>query len=158
MPPLAHRERMPGCYACCHQCSPLAGCLSSSYPQRTLLNNPLIFSFSPPPPFSSSRQCQPPFPPMSSVPQKHSPMSSQASSVTGTLHTASLAPLSTSTASQSLPATPPSHQQLMPDAFAIVQRAQEMVEMLSEDNEALQKELEGYYEKADKLQKVHGGS
>ncbi|XP_062983916.1 angiomotin-like protein 1 isoform X2 [Elgaria multicarinata webbii] len=99
----------------------------------------------------TSRQCQPSFPPM---PQQHSPMSSQASSLSGPLHSASLPPLPMATTSQSLPATPPNQPpQLTPDAFTIVQRAQQMVEMLSEDNEALQKELEGYYEKADKLQK-----
>uniref|UniRef100_A0A8B9R472 Angiomotin like 1 n=1 Tax=Anas platyrhynchos TaxID=8839 RepID=A0A8B9R472_ANAPL len=43
--------------------------------------------------------------------------------------------------------------QLTPDAFAIVERAQQMVEMLSEENHVLRQELEGYYEKADKLQK-----
>lgn len=47
-------------------------------------------------------------------------------------------------------------QQLTPDAFAIVERAQQMVEMLSEENHVLRQELEGYYEKADKLQKVGG--
>lgn len=31
-----------------------------------------------------------------------------------------------------------------------------MVEMLSEENHVLRQELEGYYEKADKLQKVRG--
>uniref|UniRef100_A0A8D2KXQ4 Angiomotin like 1 n=1 Tax=Varanus komodoensis TaxID=61221 RepID=A0A8D2KXQ4_VARKO len=88
------------------------------------------------------------------TPQPHSPMSSQASSLSGPAHLAALAPLPMATASQSLPATPPNQPpQLPPDAFTIVQRAQQMVEMLSEDNEALQKELEGYYEKADKLQK-----
>ncbi|XP_035756339.1 angiomotin-like protein 1 [Egretta garzetta] len=50
------------------------------------------------------------------------------------------------------PPTPPG-QQLTPDAFAIVERAQQMVEMLSEENHVLRQELEGYYEKADKLQK-----
>ncbi|XP_034971445.2 angiomotin-like protein 1 isoform X1 [Zootoca vivipara] len=107
-----------------------------------------------PPEYSlTSRQCQSSFP---SLQQQHSPVSSQASSLTGPLHSASLPPLSMATASQSLPATPPSQQQeqpLPPDAFTIVHRAQQMVEMLSDDNEALQKELEGYYEKADKLQK-----
>ncbi|KFQ46428.1 Angiomotin-like 1, partial [Nestor notabilis] len=50
-------------------------------------------------------------------------------------------------------APPPPGQQLTPDAFAIVERAQQMVEMLSEENHVLRQELEGYYEKADKLQK-----
>lgn len=103
--------------------------------------------------FSCSRQCQAPFPPVPA--QQHSPMSSQASSVTGPLHSASLTPLSAAGAVQPPPATPPS-QQLTPDAFAIVERAQQMVEMLSEENHVLRQELEGYYEKADKLQKVGG--
>ncbi|KAM3837587.1 angiomotin-like protein 1 isoform 2-T2 [Vipera latastei] len=100
----------------------------------------------------TSRQCASSFPSLP-TPQEHSPMSSQTSSLSGPLHSASLPPLSMATTSQSLPATPPGQQPLTPDAFTIVQRAQQMVEMLSEDNEALQKELEGYYEKADKLQK-----
>ncbi|XP_066476828.1 angiomotin-like protein 1 [Tiliqua scincoides] len=131
---------------------------SAPQPART---DVAVVRYQPPPEygvsslFPSSRQCQPSFPLMP-VQQQHSPMSSQASSITGSLHSASMPPLSMATASQSLPTTPLSQQQqqpLTPDAFAIVQRAQQMVEMLSEDNEALQKELEGYYEKADKLQK-----
>ncbi|KFP21032.1 Angiomotin-like 1, partial [Egretta garzetta] len=51
------------------------------------------------------------------------------------------------------PVQPALGQQLTPDAFAIVERAQQMVEMLSEENHVLRQELEGYYEKADKLQK-----
>lgn len=76
-------------------------------------------------------------------------MSSQASSATGPLLPGSLgAPVQ--------PPAPPGPQ-LTPDAFAIVERAQQMVEMLSEENHVLRQELEGYYEKADKLQKVRGG-
>lgn len=76
-------------------------------------------------------------------------MSSQASA--GPLLPGSLPPLPAPAAAQ-----PPtlSGQQLTPDAFAIVERAQQMVEMLSEENHVLRQELEGYYEKADKLQKV----
>ncbi|XP_053165588.1 angiomotin-like protein 1 isoform X2 [Hemicordylus capensis] len=126
---------------------------SAPQPART---EAAVVRYQPPPEYGvSSRQCQPPFPLMP-LQQQHSPMSSQASSITGSLHSASLPPLSMATASQSLPPTPPSQQQqqlLTPDAFTIVQQAQQMMEMLSEDNEALQKELEGYYEKADKLQK-----
>ncbi|XP_077197589.1 angiomotin-like protein 1 isoform X2 [Paroedura picta] len=113
--------------------------------------------YQPPPEYgTSSRQSQASFPSYPLQPQQqqqHSPMSSQASSLSGPSHSVSLPPLSMAAGSQSLPATPPTQQQLPADAFAIVQRAQQMVEMLSEDNEALQKELEGYYEKADKLQK-----
>uniref|UniRef100_A0A8D2NYH8 Angiomotin like 1 n=1 Tax=Zosterops lateralis melanops TaxID=1220523 RepID=A0A8D2NYH8_ZOSLA len=92
-----------------------------------------------------SRQCQPSFPPA----QQHSPMSSQATA--GPLLPGSLAPLPAPGTAQS-PTLQPG-QQLTPDAFAIVERAQQMVEMLSEENHVLRQELEGYYEKADKLQK-----
>ncbi|XP_070607622.1 angiomotin-like protein 1 [Erythrolamprus reginae] len=116
-------------------------------------SQPAIVRYQGPPEYGiTSRQCASSFPSLP-TPQEHSPMSSQTSSLSGPLHSASLPPLSMATASQSLPATPPSQQPLTPDAFTIVQRAQQMVAMLSEDNEALQKELEGYYEKADKLQK-----
>lgn len=76
-------------------------------------------------------------------------MSSQASSATGPLLPGSLG-------APGQPPAPPGPQ-LTPDAFAIVERAQQMVEMLSEENHVLRQELEGYYEKADKLQKVRGG-
>lgn len=76
-------------------------------------------------------------------------MSSQATA--GPLLPGSLPPLPAPVAAQT--STLPG-QQLTPDAFAIVERAQQMVEMLSEENHVLRQELEGYYEKADKLQKV----
>lgn len=76
-------------------------------------------------------------------------MSSQATA--GPLLPGSLPPLPAPAAAQT-PTLP--GQQLTPDAFAIVERAQQMVEMLSEENHMLRQELEGYYEKADKLQKV----
>ncbi|XP_039205012.1 angiomotin-like protein 1 isoform X2 [Crotalus tigris] len=123
---------------------------SASQPARSEV---AIVRYPGPPEYGvTSRQCASSFPSLP-TPQEHSPVSSQTSLLSGPLHSASLPPLSMATASQSLPATPPSQQPLTPDAFTIVQRAQQMVEMLSEDNEALQKELEGYYEKADKLQK-----
>nr|XP_014435254.1 angiomotin-like protein 1 isoform X2 [Pelodiscus sinensis] len=110
-----------------------------------------VVRYQPPPEYGvTSRQCPSAFP---SVPvQQHSPMSSQASSVSGPLHSASLPLLPSAVPAQPPPATPPS-QQLTPDAYAIVERAQQMVEMLSEENHVLRQELEGYYEKADKLQK-----
>lgn len=76
-------------------------------------------------------------------------MSSQATA--GPLLPGSLPPLPAPAPAQT-PTLP--GQQLTPDAFAIVERAQQMVEMLSEENHVLRQELEGYYEKADKLQKV----
>ncbi|KAH0625192.1 hypothetical protein JD844_033413, partial [Phrynosoma platyrhinos] len=91
-----------------------------------------VVRYQPPPEYGlSSRQCQSSFPSMPSQ-QQHSPMSSQASSLSGPLHSTSLPPLSMATASQSLPATPPGQQQqqqLSPDAFTIVQRAQQMFEL-----------------------------
>uniref|UniRef100_A0A8C3RB16 Angiomotin like 1 n=1 Tax=Cyanoderma ruficeps TaxID=181631 RepID=A0A8C3RB16_9PASS len=106
-----------------------------------------LVRYQPPPEYGvSSRQCQPPFPPPPA--QQHSPMSSQAAA--GPLLPGPLAPLPAPAAAQS-PTLP--GQQLTPDAFAIVERAQQMVEMLSEENHVLRQELEGYYEKADKLQK-----
>uniref|UniRef100_A0A452J010 Angiomotin C-terminal domain-containing protein n=2 Tax=Gopherus agassizii TaxID=38772 RepID=A0A452J010_9SAUR len=110
-----------------------------------------VVRYQPPPEYGvTSRQCQPAFP---SVPvQQHSPMSSQVSSITGPLHSATLPLLPSAVTAQPSSATPPS-QQLTPDAYAIVERAQQMVEMLSEENHVLRQELEGYYEKADKLQK-----
>ncbi|KYO43039.1 angiomotin isoform A [Alligator mississippiensis] len=126
--------------------------LKPSYPApQPARTEVAVVRYQPPPEYGvTSRQCQAPFPPVPA--QQHSPMSSQASSVTGPLHSASLTPLSAAGAVQPPPATPPS-QQLTPDAFAIVERAQQMVEMLSEENHVLRQELEGYYEKADKLQK-----
>ncbi|KAK4831496.1 hypothetical protein QYF61_018080 [Mycteria americana] len=79
-------------------------------------------------------------------------MSSQATAAGGPLLPGTLPPLPAPTAAQPPTPTPPG-QQLTPDAFAIVERAQQMVEMLSEENHMLRQELEGYYEKADKLQK-----
>ncbi|KFP06017.1 Angiomotin-like 1, partial [Calypte anna] len=91
-----------------------------------------------------------PFPPP--PPQQHSPMSSQATATGGPLLPGALPPLPAPATAQTPTPTPPG-QQLTPDAFAIVERAQQMVEMLSEENHVLRQELEGYYEKADKLQK-----
>ncbi|XP_014821665.1 PREDICTED: angiomotin-like protein 1 isoform X2 [Calidris pugnax] len=106
-----------------------------------------LVRYQPPPEYGvSSRQCQPPFPPPPA--QQHSPMSSQAAA--GPLLPAALPPLPAPAAAQP---PMPLGQQLTPDAFAIVERAQQMVEMLSEENHVLRQELEGYYEKADKLQK-----
>ncbi|XP_004938905.4 angiomotin-like protein 1 isoform X3 [Gallus gallus] len=124
--------------------------LKASYvapqPSRTEV---AVVRYQPPPEYGvTSRQCQPPFPPPPA--QQHSPMSSQASSAAGPLLPGSLPPLPAPSSAQ--PPVPPG-QQLTPDAFAIVERAQHMVEMLSEENHVLRQELEGYYEKADKLQK-----
>lgn len=55
----------------------------------------------------------------------------------------------------SRPPPPPSPYQQMPvDPFAIVSRAQQMVEILSEENRSLRQELDGCYEKVARLQKV----
>ncbi|XP_032975917.1 angiomotin-like protein 1 isoform X3 [Rhinolophus ferrumequinum] len=111
-----------------------------------------VLRYQPPPEYGvTSRPCQLPFP---STVQQHSPMSSQNSSVSGPLHSTSLPlPLPvTLAAPQPPPAASPS-QQLGPDAFAIVERAQQMVEILTEENRVLHQELQGYYDNADKLHK-----
>lgn len=104
--------------------------------------------------FPCSRPCQLPFP---STAQQHSPVSSQNSSVSGPLHSVPLplAPPMALGAAPPPPAASPS-QQLGPDAFAIVERAQQMVEILTEENRVLHQELQGYYDNADKLHKVGG--
>ncbi|OPJ90314.1 angiomotin-like protein 1 isoform B [Patagioenas fasciata monilis] len=130
---------------------PAQDVLKASYaaPQPARAEMALV-RYQPPPEYGvSSRQCQPPFPPPA---QQHSPMSSQAA--TGPLLPGTLPPLPAPATATAQPLTPtPPGQQLTPDAFAIVERAQQMVEMLSEENHVLRQELEGYYEKADKLQK-----
>ncbi|XP_062948459.1 angiomotin-like protein 1 isoform X2 [Cynocephalus volans] len=111
-----------------------------------------VLRYQPPPEYGvTSRPCQLPFP---STVQQHSPMSSQTSSVSGPLHSVPVPlPLPmTLAAPQPPPAASPS-QQLGPDAFAIVERAQQMVEILTEENRMLHQELQGYYNNADKLHK-----
>ncbi|XP_044894518.1 angiomotin-like protein 1 isoform X3 [Felis catus] len=111
-----------------------------------------VLRYQPPPEYGvTSRPCQLPFP---STVQPHSPMSSQNPSAGGPLHSVSV-PLAlpmTLAAPQPPPAASPS-QQLGPDAFAIVERAQQMVEILTEENRVLHQELQGYYDNADKLHK-----
>ncbi|KGL81116.1 Angiomotin, partial [Tinamus guttatus] len=49
---------------------------------------------------------------------------------------------------------PSPYQQMQVDPFAIVSRAQQMVEILSEENRSLRQELDGCYEKVARLQKL----
>ncbi|XP_065802379.1 angiomotin-like protein 1 isoform X4 [Muntiacus reevesi] len=111
-----------------------------------------VLRYQPPPEYGvTSRPCQLPFP---STAQQHSPVSSQNSSVSGPLHSVPLplaAPMALGAAPPP-PAASPS-QQLGPDAFAIVERAQQMVEILTEENRVLHQELQSYYDNADKLHK-----
>ncbi|XP_006162634.1 angiomotin-like protein 1 [Tupaia chinensis] len=111
-----------------------------------------ILRYQPPPEYGvTSRPCQLPFP---STVQQHSPMSSQTSSVSGPLHSVSLPlPLPMTLAAPPPPPAASPSQQLGPDAFAIVERAQQMVEILTEENRVLHQELQGYYDNADKLHK-----
>ncbi|XP_038674082.1 angiomotin-like protein 1 isoform X2 [Scyliorhinus canicula] len=105
-----------------------------------------ILRYQSPPEYGPSRQCQAFFQPLPS--HHHSPMSSQSSLEKNQLQLALLHPV--------LPQPPPppvSNQQLSVDAVAIVTRAQQMVEILSEENRCLRQELEGFYEKTAKLQK-----
>ncbi|XP_038617863.1 angiomotin-like protein 1 isoform X1 [Tachyglossus aculeatus] len=119
-----------------------------------------VLRYQPPPEYGvTSRQCQLPFqagqppPPPPQPPPAPSPMPSQASAGPGPPPPASLPPLSLAPAAQLLPPASPPAPPPAPDAYAIVERAQQMVEMLSEENRALHQELEAYYDKADKLQK-----
>ncbi|XP_069852666.1 angiomotin-like protein 1 [Dipodomys merriami] len=109
-----------------------------------------VLRYQPPPEYGvTSRPCQLPFP---STVQQHSPMSSQ-TSVSGPLHSVSLPlPLPVALAAPQAPPASPG-QQLGPDAFAIVERAQQMVEILTEENRVLHQELQGYYDNADTLHK-----
>ncbi|XP_005414945.1 PREDICTED: angiomotin-like protein 1 isoform X2 [Chinchilla lanigera] len=122
---------------------------SAPQPARTEV---AVLRYQPPPEYGvTSRPCQLPFP---SAVQPHSPMSSQTSSVSGPLHSVSLPlPLPGNLTPQQPPPAPSPSQQLGPDAFAIVERAQQMVEILTEENRALHQELQGYYDNADKLHK-----
>ncbi|XP_043338650.1 angiomotin-like protein 1 isoform X1 [Cervus canadensis] len=111
-----------------------------------------VLRYQPPPEYGvTSRPCQLPFP---STAQQHSPVSSQNSSVSGPLHSVPL-PLAAPMALGAVPPPPAASpsQQLGPDAFAIVERAQQMVEILTEENRVLHQELQGYYDNADKLHK-----
>eukprot|EP00079_Xenopus_tropicalis_P020766 XP_012811935.1 PREDICTED: angiomotin like 1 isoform X1 [Xenopus tropicalis] len=99
----------------------------------------------------TSRQCQQlPFP---LVPlQHHSPMSSQASSFSGSLHSTPLPLLPINMPPHPSPSPSPS-QQLSPETIAMVERAQQMVEILTKENSTLRQHLQNCYEKTDKLQK-----
>ncbi|XP_060035640.1 angiomotin-like protein 1 isoform X2 [Erinaceus europaeus] len=102
-----------------------------------------VLRYQPPPEYGvTSRPCQLPFP---ATVQPHSPVPSQASSVSGPLHPGALG-------GPPLPAASPS-QPLGPDALAIMERAQQMVEILTEENRVLHQELQAYYDNTDKLHK-----
>ncbi|XP_066442901.1 angiomotin-like protein 1 isoform X3 [Eleutherodactylus coqui] len=113
-----------------------------------------VLRYQPPPEYNVTSR-QHPQTPFTSVPlQPHSPMSSQVSSVSGSLHSASFPMFPMTVASHPTPSPSPSpSQQLPPEAFAIVERAHQMVEMLTKENSTLRQHLETCYEKADKLHK-----
>uniref|UniRef100_A0A4W3IQU0 Angiomotin like 1 n=1 Tax=Callorhinchus milii TaxID=7868 RepID=A0A4W3IQU0_CALMI len=116
---------------------------------QTIRQEATILRYQSPPEYGSARQCQASFQPLPL--QHHSPMSSLCCSEKNTMQPALVvAPLPH--LPQPQPAALPS-QQLPADAIAIVARAQQMVEILSEENRALRQELEGFYEKTAKLQK-----
>ncbi|XP_071990250.1 angiomotin-like protein 1 isoform X3 [Engystomops pustulosus] len=123
----------------------------SSQPTR---NEVSVLRYQPPPEYNITSRPQPPIP-FTSVPmQPHSPMSSQVSSISSSLHSTSLPMFPMTMASHPTPSPSPSpSQQLPPEAFAIVERAHHMVEMLTKENGTLRQHLESCYEKADKLQK-----
>lgn len=116
-----------------------------------------VLRYQPPPEYGvTSRPCQLPFP--ATVPP-HSPVPSQASVVSGPLHSVSLPlpmPMALATLPPPQPQPPPATSpgpQLGPDALAIVERAQQMVEILTEENRALHQELQAHCESSEKLHK-----
>ncbi|XP_055971195.1 angiomotin-like protein 1 isoform X1 [Sorex fumeus] len=112
-----------------------------------------VLRYQPPPEYGvTSRPCQLPFP--ATVPP-HSPVPSQASVVSGPLHSVSLPlplPVALAALPPPLPAASPGPQ-LGPDALAIVERAQQMVEILTKENRALQQELQAHCDSSEKLHK-----
>ncbi|XP_056417482.1 angiomotin-like protein 1 isoform X3 [Hyla sarda] len=120
----------------------------TSQPNRTEVS---ALRYQHPPEYNVTSRQQPPVPfPL----HPHSPMSSQVSSVSSSLHSASLPMFPMSMASHPTPSPSPSPgQQLPPEAFAIVERAHQMVEMLTKENSNLKQHLESCYDKADKLHK-----
>lgn len=124
----------------------------SSQPARTEVP---ILRYQPPPEYNITSRQQPPQLPFPSVPlQHHSPMSSQASSISSSLHSTSLPLFPMGMTSHPTPSPSPSPiQPLPPEAFTIVERAHQMVEILTKENGTLRQQLGICYEKADKLQK-----
>ncbi|KAM4048158.1 angiomotin-like protein 1 isoform 1-T1 [Anomaloglossus baeobatrachus] len=115
----------------------------TSQPSRTEVP---VLRYQPPPEYNVTSRQQPPMPFTSMPLQPHSPMSSQVSSVSSSLHSAmTMASHLTPSPSLSL------GQQLPPEAF--VERAHQMMEILTKENSTLRQYLEVCYEKADKLQK-----
>ncbi|XP_015197192.2 angiomotin-like protein 1 isoform X1 [Lepisosteus oculatus] len=115
--------------------------LPKMYPAPQSMKTEVTFVRYQPPPEYCTRQFQPSL--GSPASQQHSPMSSQASSQSGSLPPPPPPPSSLAHTSQQLPG----------DAFAIVTRAQQMVEILSEENTSLRQEMQSYCEKASKLQR-----
>ncbi|XP_068122934.1 LOW QUALITY PROTEIN: angiomotin-like protein 1 [Hyperolius riggenbachi] len=123
-----------------------------SHPTRPEVS---VLRYPPPPEYHINSRQQPPQHPFSSIPQQHhSPMSSQTSSICSSLHSTSLPLFPMGMPSRPTPCPSPSpNQPLPPEAFAIVERAHQMVEMLTKENSTLQRQLDGCFEKADKLQR-----
>ncbi|KAG9337539.1 hypothetical protein JZ751_028556, partial [Albula glossodonta] len=119
--------------------------LPKSYPMPQPTKTEITYVRYPPPPEYYTRQFPVSLGGLSL--QQHSPMSSQASSLSGPLPSNPLPP-----PLPPLPHHPAAHQH-PGTAFAIVSRAQQMVEILSEENKALRQELQGYCEKVGKIQR-----
>ncbi|XP_043560878.1 angiomotin isoform X1 [Chiloscyllium plagiosum] len=85
---------------------------------------------------------------------QHSPSSSQTSMGSTSVMQPPPSPNLLTAQHQQTPLTSHLNQQFQGDPLAIVLRAQQMVEILSEENRALRQELEGYYDKVAKLQKL----
>ncbi|XP_072258820.1 angiomotin-like protein 1 isoform X2 [Pyxicephalus adspersus] len=123
-----------------------------SQPVRT---EATVLRYQHPPEYNTTSRQPPPQLPFPSLPmQHHSPMSSQASSISSSFHSSSLPIFPMGMTSHPTPSPSPlPSQPLPPEAFSIVERAHQMVEILTKENGTLRQQLESCYEKADKLQK-----
>ncbi|XP_067903419.1 angiomotin [Heterodontus francisci] len=117
-----------------------------------------VMRYQPPPEYGAVRQIQEgPILQQLQLHQRiyqHSPSSSQTSMGSASLMQPPPSPHLVAAQPQQAPLASQLHQQFQGDPLAIVLRAQQMVEILSEENRALRQELEGYYDKVAKLQKL----
>ncbi|XP_067853257.1 angiomotin isoform X2 [Heptranchias perlo] len=117
-----------------------------------------VMRYQPPPEYGAVRQTQegPIFQQLQLQQRiyQHSPSSSQTSMGSVSVMQPPPSPMLMAAQPQQAPLANHLHQQFHGDPLAIVLRAQQMVEILSEENRALRQELEGYYDKVAKLQKM----
>ncbi|XP_078403630.1 angiomotin isoform X2 [Cetorhinus maximus] len=116
-----------------------------------------VMRYQPPPEYGAARQTQEGAIHQLQLQQRiyqHSPSSSQTSMGSASVMQPPPSPNLVAAQPQQVPFAGHPHQQFQGDPLAIVLRAQQMVEILSEENRALRQELEGYYDKVAKLQKL----